>query len=674
MLVHVRDGRAVRVQGDPAHPVTQGFLCTKVNRYVERTYHAERVTTPLRRVGAKGEGRFEPATWDEALDDIARRLDEIRSGPHGPQAILPYSYAGTMGLVQGSSMDRRFFHRIGASLLARTICSVAGSEAWKATYGDRMGPTPEEVGNARLILIWGSNTLTSNPHLWPAVRRAREAGARVTAIDPIRTRTAAQCDQWLAIRPGTDAALALAMMHVAFRDGLADLEYLAAHTVGWEALRERVLNEWSPRQAAPVVGLEEAEIEALARAYGSTRPTFIRVNYGLQRHAGGGMAVRTISLLPAVTGAWRDAGGGATLSTGGAFKLNNAALERPDWIAPGTRAINMIQLGDALTRPDAGVGGPPVKALVVYNSNPGAVAPDLRAVRQGLRREDLFTVVLEHFVTDTADYADWVLPATTQLEHWDVHTSYGHLYVTLNRPSIPPVGESLPNSEIFRRLAARMGLDDPAFRDDDLTLIRQALDSPHPALAGITLERLMEEGWARLNVPTDWRPYADPHPNTPTGKIQIVAPELARIGLDPLPTFIPPAESAEAAPERAARFPLMLLSPPEHPFMNSTFVNVPPLAGAAGEATLLLHPNEAAVRGIREGDRLRTFNDRGDFFARAVVTDGVRPGVAASYGVRWAKGSEAGATVNDTTSQGVADMGGGALFYDNAVEVEVARG
>ncbi|WP_349260528.1 molybdopterin oxidoreductase family protein [Longimicrobium sp.] len=672
MLVHVRDGRAVRVQGDPAHPVTQGFLCTKVNRYVERTYHADRLTVPLRRVGPKGEGRFEPATWDQALDDIARRLNAIRSGPDGPQAILPYSYAGTMGLVQGGSMDRRLFHRIGASLLARTICSAAGSEGWRATYGDRLGPTPEEAEHARLVLLWGTNTLTSNPHLWPALRRARKRGARLIAIDPIRTRTAAQCDQWLAIRPGTDAALALAMMHVAFRDGLADLDYLAAHTVGWEALRDRVLDDWSPARAAPTVGLAEGEIEALAAAYATTRPSFIRLNYGLQRHAGGGMAVRVLSLLPAVTGAWRDAGGGATLSVSGAFKPNGAALERPEWVPPGTRTINMVQLGDALTLSDAGVGGPPVKALVVYNSNPGAVAPDLRKVREGLRREDLFTVVLEHFRTDTADYADWVLPATTQLEHWDVHTTYGHLYVTLNRPSIAPVGESLPNAEIFRRLAARMGLDDPAFRDDDVTLIRQALDSAHPWMRGITLERLLEEGWARLDVPRDWRPYADPHPSTPTGKIQIVAPELARLGLDPLPTFIPPAESVEAAPERAAAFPLMLLSPPEHPFMNSTFVNVPALSRAAGEAKLLLHPNEAAVRGIAEGDRVRTFNDRGDFIARAVVTEDVRPGVAVSYGVRWASRSEDGSTVNDTTSQRLSDLGGGASFYDNAVEVEAA--
>lgn len=670
MLVHVRDGRAVRVQGDPAHPVTQGFLCTKVNRYVERTYHADRLTVPLRRVGPKGEGRFEPATWDAALDDIARRLNELRSGPHGPRSILPYSYAGTMGLVQGSSMDRRFFHRIGASLLARTICSAAGSEGWQATYGDRMGPTPEEAEHARLVLIWGSNTLTSNPHLWPALRRARERGARLVAIDPIRTRTAAQCDEWLPIRPGSDAALALAMMHVAFRDGLADLDYLHAHAVGWEALRDRALGEWAPSRAAQIVGLDEGAIERLAAEYATVRPSFIRLNYGLQRHAGGGMAVRTISLLPAVTGAWRDLGGGATLSTFGTFKVNGAALERPDWIEPGTRTINMVRLGDALTLPDAGVGGPPVKALVVYNSNPGAVAPDLRTVREGLRRDDLFTVVLEHFRTDTADYADWVLPATTQLEHWDLLPSYGHLYLTLNRPSIAPVGESLPNSEIFRRLAARIGLDDAAFRDDDVTLIRQALDSPHPWMAGITFERLLEDGYARLNVPRDWRPYADPKLNTPSGKIQVVAPELARLGVDPLPAFIPPAESALAAPELAARYPLTLLSPPEHPFMNSTFANVPTLARAAGGPKLLLHPNEAAVRGISEGDRVRTFNGRGDFHARAVVTEDVRPGVAVSYGVRWASLSENGHTVNDTTSQALSDIGGGARFYDNAVEVE----
>ncbi|HEU0054906.1 MAG TPA: molybdopterin-dependent oxidoreductase, partial [Longimicrobium sp.] len=539
---------------------------------------------------------------------------------------------------------------------------------------DRMGPTPEEAERARLILLWGTNTLTSNPHLWPALRRAREAGARLVAIDPVRTRTAAQCDAWLPIRPGTDAALALGMMHVIFRDSLHDEAYLRANTVGWEALRDRALAEWAPERTAAVTGLDAETIVALAREYASARPSFIRLNYGLQRHAGGGQVVRAICVLPAVTGAWREVGGGATLSTSGTFRANTGKLERPEWIPPGTRTINMVRLGDALTLPDAGVGGPPVKALVVYNSNPGAVAPDLGKVREGLRREDLFTVVLEHFQTDTADYADWLLPATTQLEHWDAHTAYGHLYVTLNRPAIAPVGESLPNSEIFRRLAAAMGLDDPALREDDLTLIRQALDSPNPALRAISLERLLEEGWARLDLPREWRPYGDGvRVNTPTGKIQLVAPELASLGVDPIPAYVPPAESAEADPALAERFPLLLLSPPEHQYMNSTFANVPALERAAGAgAKLLLHPSEAAERGIVDGGRVRTWNARGAFFARAVVTEDVRPGVAVSYGVRWARRSEGGTTVNDTTSQGVADLGGGAVFYDNAVEVEAA--
>ena len=672
MLVQVEDGRAVSVRGDPSHPVTQGFLCTKVNRYIERSYHPDRLTTPMRRVGRKGEGRLVPATWDDALDDIAGRLQGVIR-EHGAEAILPYSYAGTMGLVQGSSMDRRLFHRLGASLLDRTICSAAGTEAWRHSYGERLGPSPVEAEHARLIILWGTNTLTSNPHLWPALRRAREKGARLIAIDPIRTRTAAQCDLHLAPQPGTDAALALGMMHLILREGLEDRDYLRRYTVGWELLADRVA-EWTPARTAEVTGLEAAAIEALAVEYARTRPAFIRLNYGMQRHAGGGMAVRVISLLPALIGAWRDLGGGATLSTSGAFRgLDRAALERPDWVRPGTRTINMLRLGDALTEPDAGVGGPPVKALVVYNSNPGAVAPDRTRVREGLMRDDLFTVVLEHFQTDTADYADWVLPATTQLEHWDLHTSYGHLFLTLNRPSIAPVGESLPNSEIFRRLAGRMDLTDPEFAEDDLTLIRRALSSDDPSLRGITFDRLLEDGWARLAVPDPFVPYAAPgRLNTRTGKIQIQALELEELGLDSLPVFIPPAESPSLDPGLARRYPLALLSPPEHQFLNSTFANVPALREAAGEAKLLLHPNEAAVRGVRSGDRVRIWNDRGHFFALATVTDEVRPGVAASYGVRWARLSEEGRTVNDTTAQRLSDMGGGSTFYDNAVEVELA--
>jgi len=667
MLVHVKSGRAVRLQGDPEHPVTQGFLCTKMNRYAERSYHPERLTAPLRRVGSKGEGRFEVATWEEALADVAARLHGV-IGSHGPESILPYSYCGTMGLIQGSSMDRRFFHRIGATLLARTICSSAGSEGWRHTYGDRLGPSPEEAEHARLVLLWGTNTLTSNPHLWPALLRAREAGGRLIAIDPIRTRTAAQCDEHIAIRPGTDAALALGMMHVILRDRLEDREFLESHTVGWERL-PAIVAPWTPDRTAGETGLDADVIEKLARAYATTRPALLRLNYGMQRHAGGGMTVRTVSLLPAVTGAWRDVGGGATLSTSGAFHLNNAALERQDLSPTGTRTINMSRLGEALTRPDAGVGGPPVRALIVYNSNPAAVAPDLRRVRAGLRREDLFTVVLEHFRTDTADYADWILPATTQLEHWDVHHSYGHLYVTLNRPSIAPIGKCLPNSEIFRRLAASMGFREPEFTESDLDLIRTSLESGHPTMEGITLERLLSDGWARLNVPKAFAPYADAGGlNTPSGRIQIHSPALERLGFDGMPSYIPPREGG-----RGADFPLTLLSPHEHQFMNSSFVNVPALAQGAGPPMVFLNPDDSAARGIEGGERVRIWNSRGDFFATAALTQAIRPGVAVSYGVRWPKFSTRGRTVNDTTSQEVADLGGGAVFYDNGVEIELCR-
>ena len=464
MLVTVDNGRAVRVAGDPDHPFTNGFLCAKVNRYVERTYHPERVLYPMRRSGRKGEGRFKRITWDEAIAEIANRLGSIITSD-GAQAILPYSYAGTMGMLQGSSIDRRFFHTLGASRLDRTICSTPGTVGMRMTVGANIGADVEGIPESDLVLLWGTNTLTSNPHMWPFVLRAREKGAKVIAIDPIRTRTAAQCDEWIAIRPGTDAALALGMMHVILDRGLEDRDFLARHTLGERELRERV-REYPPDRVARITGVPADAIVRLSELYGRSRAAFIRVNYGLQRHAGGGMAVRTIACLPAVVGHWRRAGGGVQLSTSANFTFNKQALERPD-LSPAVRIINMIRLGEALTTPDAGVGGPPVRALVVYNSNPAAVAPDRNAVLRGLAREDLFTVVLEHFQTDTADWADIVLPATTQLEHWDVHLSYGHHYVTLNQPSIAPLGESLPNSEIFRRLAKAMGINRPELQASD---------------------------------------------------------------------------------------------------------------------------------------------------------------------------------------------------------------
>jgi anaerobic selenocysteine-containing dehydrogenase len=670
MLVTVEAGRAVRVAGDPEHPFTNGFLCAKVNRYIERTYHRDRVLYPLRRVGPKGRGQFERVTWDEALDEIAERMTAIARSPDGPQAVLPYSYAGTMGIVQGSSIDRRFFHLLGASKLDRTICSMAGTVGMRMTVGANIGADVEGIPESDLILLWGTNTLTSNPHMWPFVLRARERGAKVIAIDPIRTRTAIQCDDWLGIRPGTDAALALGMMHVIFERELEDRDFLTRYTLGERELRARAA-EYRPARAAGITGLAESTIVSLGELYGRSRAAFIRVNYGLQRHAGGGMAVRTIACLPAVTGHWRRAGGGVQLSTSANFAFNKQVVERPD-LSPPVRTINMIRLGEALTTPDAGVGGPPVRALVVYNSNPAAVAPDRNAVLRGLAREDLFTVVLEHFQTDTADWADIVLPATTQLEHWDVHLSYGHHYVTLNKPSIAPLGESKPNTEIFRQLAQRMRLDDPSLGDDDLAVIRQALASTSEKLQGVTFEELQERGWMRLNVPTPYLPFANGEFLTPSGKCEFYSDRLKEMGLDPVPTYIPPYESPERDAPLVARYPLTLISSPAHQFLNTTFVNVDSLRRAVKEPECIIHPADAERRGIGAGMRVAVHNDRGAFTALARVEASIREGVVWAPSIWWGKLAPDGANANQTTSQRETDMGHGPVFYDNQVEVSVA--
>jgi anaerobic selenocysteine-containing dehydrogenase len=506
--------------------------------------------------------------------------------------------------------------------------------------------------------------------MWPFVLRARENGARVIAIDPIRTRTAAQCDEWIGIRPGTDAALALGMMHVIFERALEDRDYLARYTLGEDALRRRAL-EYPPERVARTTGLDAATIVSLAERYGRSRAAFIRVNYGLQRHGGGGMAVRTIACLPAVTGHWRRMGGGVQLSTSGNFAFDNNAVQRPD-LSPPVRTINMIRLGEALTEPDAGVGGPPVKALIVYNSNPASVAPDRNAVLRGLGRPDLFTVVLEHFQTDTADWADIVLPATSQLEHWDVHLSYGHHYVSLNRPAIDPMGECKPNSEIFRLLAGRMGMDEPSLRDDDLTVIRQALGSASDKLKGVTLEALMERGWMRLNVPSPYLPFAEGNFLTPSGKCEFYSERLKEMGLDPVPTYIPPYESPERDANLVARFPLTLISSPAHQFLNSTFVNVDSLRRGAREPECIVHPADAERRGIAAGARVAIHNDRGAFTAVARVEPSIREGVVWAPSIWWGKLTADGANANQTTSQRETDMGRGPVFYDNQVEVSLA--
>jgi anaerobic selenocysteine-containing dehydrogenase len=669
MVVTVENGRAVKLRGDPDHPFTRGFLCEKVARYLDRVYHADRLRYPMKRVGPKGKGQFARISWQEAIDTIVQRFREIAASPDGPQAILPYSYAGTMGQLQGNSLDRRFFHRLGASLLDRTICATAGAAGSDITLGTRAAFDPETIVKSRYIINWGSNTSVTNMHLWVLMHHARKAGARIVTIDPFRSKTAGRSDWWLPIRPGTDAALALGMMHIIWRDGLQDDDYLTRYCVGGEQLRQRALSEYPPEKVASITGLAVGDIERLTHEYATTKPACIRLNYGLQRHAGGGMAVRTITCLPAVIGSWRQAGGGALLSTSKLYAWNGRGLERPDLIPRGTRTINMVQLAEALNND---VGPPPVRAIFVYNANPAAVCPDQGKVIKGLLREDLFTVVHEQFPTDTVDYADIVLPATTQLEHFDIHGSYGHMYVQTNQPAIAPLEEAKPNTEVFRLLARAMNFEPEVFEVSDEQLAAEALvhSNGHSSFDHITLDRLNREGPVRLNLPAEYAPFAMGGFPTPSGKCELYSARMAHRGMDPLPTYTPPHEDPQTRPELAKRFPLQMLTPPVPSFLNSTFVNVSSLRHEAGEPTVEIHPEDAQRRGLRRGDMVRVFNDRGSFRARAMVGDKVRPGVVVSQGIWWNKLTPDGVNCNCTTSTRLTDLGAGATFFDNLVEVE----
>lgn len=659
MVTTVQEGVAIKVHGNPAHPHTAGSLCTKVSRYTERTYHPERVLHPLKRVGPKGAGQFEPVSWEVALVDIATRLKTIAA--RDPQAVLPYSYAGTMGLVQGESMAARFFNKLGASLLDRTICASAGGEGLLHTLGAKVGMRVEFFAESKLILIWGSNSITSNLHFWRYATQAKRLGAKLICIDPRKSETAEKCHEHIALLPGTDGALALSIMQQLIVHDWLDHDYLAQHTLGWELLRERAL-QWPPERAAAVCGIEAEQIEALARDYGacvaSCEPAAIRMNYGLQRVHGGGNAVRLIACLPALIGAWRHRAGGVLLSSSGTFPVQRAALQRPDLLGGRTpRTINMSTIGDDLLRPTSPAFGPAIEALIVYNSNPVAVAPESAKVVQGFAREDLFTVVLEHFQTDTADYADYILPATTQLEHWDVHSSYGHTDALLNRPAIAPLGQTKPNTQIFRELAHRMGFAETCFEDTDQALCKQAYGD------AVDFEVLLANGYATL--PTSDAPFAAGNFPTPSGKCEFFSPRLVQLGIDGLPNHVANHEVAQAS----AAYPLAMISPPARNFLNSTFVNVKSLQQSEGRPLLEMHPHDAVPRGIQTGDVVRVFNDRGTYSCHADVSERARPGVVNGLGVWWRKLGLDGTNVNQLTSQRLTDLGRAPTFYDCLVEI-----
>jgi len=668
--VTVENGVATEIKGDPDHPTTAGVLCTKVSRYIDRTYHPDRLLTPLRRVGNKGEGKFEPISWDQALDEIAERLKPIAA--RDPQAILPYSYCGTMGLVQGEAMAMRFFHKLGASFLDRTVCATAGFTGYKYTIGGSIGTDMEEFQDAKLILIWGGNPIASNLHFWMRVQEAKRRGAKLIAIDPYRSLTAEKCHQHIALMPGTDAALALGLMHVLVKENLLDHDYIARHTIGFDQLKERVA-EWTPERTAQTCGIGVDEVLNLAREYGGTamrgEPAAIRINYGIQRVRGGGMAVRNVACLPALVGAWRHAAGGIQLSTSGSFPANKVGLQRPDLLqGPLPRTINMNTIGDDLLKDASPEFGPKIEAVIVYNANPVAIAPDSSKVAQGFAREDLFTVVLEHFLTDSADYADIVLPATTQLEHVDAHLAYGHLYMMANNAAIAPLGESKPNTEIFRLLARRMGFTDAAFDETDDELAAKAFNNKDARAIHFDWESLKRSGWSKLNMPA--APFAEGGFPTPSGKCEFYSATMLADGLDPLPTYIPNYESVASNPALAAKYPLAMISPPARNFLNSTFVNVQSLRATEGEPRLDIHPDDAAVRSIADKEMVRIFNDRGSFVARARVTPKARAGLVVGLSIWWKKLASDGKNANEVTSQRLTDMGRAPTFYDTLVQVE----
>jgi len=700
VLVTISDaGHATRLRGDASHPVTRGFLCGKVAKYLDRVYAPDRLLYPMRRRpgvpktslphGREAEA-FERISWDEALDTIAARLAAI-AREHGPESILPYSYAGTIGVLGYGSMDRRFFHRLGASRLDRTICSETGGQALVSVYGRKLGTDPEAFRHAKLIIAWAANIHGNNIHLWPFVEEARRNGAKLVVIDPYATRTARAADWHIPVNPGTDSALALGMMHILLRDGLYDRDYVARWTTGFDQLRARAA-EYPPDRVAALSGISVTDIERLARDYATVAPAVIRLNYGVQRSDNGGAATRAIAMLPALIGAWKHHGGGLQLSTSGAFRWDREALERPDLMLASplgrpARIVNMSLLGHALTGPgNETLGshpedGPPVHALFVYNSNPAAIAPDQAAVLRGLARPDLFTVVHELFFTDTADYADIVLPATSFLEHKDIQGAYGHYYVQLSSQAIEPLGEARSNVALFSELAQRMGFSEPCFRDTPDDLIAQALrvDDPmkqDPWLAGITAQTLEAAGGAqhlRFHAEHDqpFLPFAEGPFPTPSGKIEFYSSSLAAQGIDPVPAFRPAAESRHTPAHE--RYPLEFLPRKADNYMNSTFPNLPGHRALESDHSgiLEMHPEDAAPREIAEGDVVDVFNDRGSIPLRAHVNGGVPPGVVAAR-LDWNKLSDGGHNVNLLTSQRLNDLAGGPVFYSVLVEVRRA--
>jgi anaerobic selenocysteine-containing dehydrogenase len=654
LSVTLEDGVITKITGDHEHPVTRGAICNKVRQLADRVYHPERLLYPMRRNGPKGTLSFERISWEEAYDEIAERMQDIID-EHGAEAILPYSFYGNMGVLNAEGMDRRFFHRLGASRLDRTICNAAGAAGYSYTMGGSIGIDPEETVHTKLFLIWGCNLVTTNMHQTMLASEARKRGATIIHIDVHRNRTSAWADRFIPIRPGTDAALALGMMHVLIRDGLTDKAFIGQHAIGYEELAAEAAS-YTPQLVEEITGVSAAEVEELARLYGQASPSFIRIGNGLQHHDNGGMAVRAISCLPALTGQWSVRGGGAMKGNGWYARLNARKLERPDLLPdPDVRTVNMNQLGDALLELT-----PPVKLLFVYNSNPAIVAPDQNRVRKGLMRSDLFTVTHDLFLTDTCKYADMVLPATSHFENLDLYSSYWHLYLQLHEPVLETTGECKSNFTLFKELGLRLGFESEAFDVTEEQMIREALDSEHnPLLEGISFDELKARTWMKAGSGS-LPPVTERIP-TPSGKIELYSETMKQAGLPPVPVHTPLSE-----PET---YPFLLMTGPNHSFINSTFANQEKLRKLEKEPFLHMHADDAAELGLSDGVRVKIRNDRGEAELTLRIGRDVLPGVLVTQGLWWDDERLGYQAVNALTPQRLADMGGGATFFSNRVEV-----
>lgn len=641
MLYKVDEGQLVEVVGDREHPLTRGGLCAKTNNFADHHYHPDRLLYPMRRTGPKGSGTFERISWDEALTTIAERWKDI-IGEFGSQAIMPHAYLGHQGVLNGLTSGDAFFNRLGSTVAEKTYCESGSSTAWHMTVGGTGGLDPESLEFSKYIIVWGMNMTSTNLHVWPLVLKAKKAGAKVVVIDPVRTRTAHQADWHIRIRPATDGALAMGLINEIIQQDLVDEDYVARHTVGFDELAERAA-QYPAERVAEITGIPAEDIRTLAREYATTQPAAIRQGVALERSYGGPQAIRAITCLPALVGAWRYPGGGAVEMPIWEFPTLFDRICRSDWIPDGTRVVNELDLGAALTGELA--LDPPIQSLFVYNSNPVSQAPAQAKIIQGLEREDLFTVVSEHFITDTARYADIVLPATMQAEQLDVMVTWGHFYISLNQPAIEPPGECVPNVELFRRLAKTMGFEDDYWDRTDEEMLRDFHDWDAPALKGITLESLMETGYARLNVgsPKERAPHAEGNFPTPSGKCEFKS-SLAEGGnfvipvwrsmyeamqpgdpIDPLPDYVPALESPATSPDLAATYPLSIVSPKPHAFLNSQYANQDDKREIQGDLCVFIHADDAAARGISEGDVVRVFNERGSFQGPAAITDVVPP-------------------------------------------------